>query len=283
VIQISGHDGGTGASPLSSIRNAGLPWELGLAETQQVLMMNDLRDRVVLRVDGGIKTGRDVVMAALMGAEEFGFGTSALVALGCVMARKCHLNTCPVGIATQDPELRAKFKGKPEHVVTFLLHTAEQVRHELAALGFKTLDEAVGRVDLLRPKDSIDGLEDPAAVEKAKDFKSTDGKDMVVFPKGRMDLTALLHMPAEARGRPVKCGREPGKRNLPDDEVLAAGAMATPCLDEEVWRACRKRVDAMAAHATTDGKQLAGAGSIADLPVTGPVLDDSMSGLTLHF
>lgn len=285
IIQISGHDGGTGASPLSSIRNAGLPWELGLAEVQQVLMMNDLRDRVVLRVDGGIKTGRDVVMAALMGAEEYGFGTSALVALGCVMARKCHLNTCPVGIATQDPELRAKFKGKPEHVVTFLLHTAEQVRHELAALGLRSLDEAVGRVDLLRPKDSVDGLQDPDAVAKAKDFKSTEGKEVAVFPKGRMDLTALLHMPEEAKGRPVKCGREPGKRNLSDDELLTAGDMATTCLDEEVWRACRKRLDAMARHAESEdaGQPIAGAGAAADLPVTGPVLDDSTSGLNLHF
>jgi glutamate synthase (ferredoxin) len=127
IIQISGHDGGTGASPLASIKNAGLPWELGLAETQHTLRLNDLRARVTLRVDGGMKDGRDVVLAALLGADQFGFGTAALVALGCVMARKCHLNTCPVGIATQDPALRKLFKGKPEHVVTFLLHTAEQV------------------------------------------------------------------------------------------------------------------------------------------------------------
>jgi glutamate synthase domain-containing protein 2/glutamate synthase domain-containing protein 3 len=152
VIHISGHDGGTGASPLSSIKNAGVPWELGLSEVQQVLIMNDLRGRVTLRADGGMKTGRDVVIAALLGAEEFGFGSSALVAEGCVMARQCHLNTCPVGVATQDPGLRAKYRGTPEMVIRYFQFVAEEAREILASLGFRSLDEAVGRVDVLEPR-----------------------------------------------------------------------------------------------------------------------------------
>ncbi len=149
VIHISGHDGGTGASPLGSIKNAGTPWELGLAETQQVLMLNDLRGRVRLRVDGGLKTGRDVVVAAMLGAEEFGFGTAAVVALGCVMARQCHLNTCPVGIASQDRGLRERFAGKPEMVVNYFLSVAGEVREILARLGFRSLEEIIGRSELL--------------------------------------------------------------------------------------------------------------------------------------
>jgi glutamate synthase domain-containing protein 2/glutamate synthase domain-containing protein 1/glutamate synthase domain-containing protein 3 len=149
VILISGHDGGTGASPLTSLKHAGIPWELGLAEAQQVLVMNDLRGRVRLQVDGKIQTGRDVVIGALLGAEEFGFSTAPLVSLGCIMMRKCHLNTCPVGIATQDPVLRAKFTGQPEHVINFFFFIAEQVRRYMARLGFRTVDEMVGRVDRL--------------------------------------------------------------------------------------------------------------------------------------
>jgi len=147
---ISGHSGGTGASPLSSIKNAGVNWELGLAEAQQTLVLNDLRGRVRLRADGGMKTGRDVVMAALLGADEFSFGTAALVAEGCVMARTCHTNNCPVGIATQRPELRAKFTGTPEQVIHFFLHLAQEVREILASLGARTLDEIIGRTELLR-------------------------------------------------------------------------------------------------------------------------------------
>ena len=149
-IVVSGHSGGTGASPLSSIKHAGAPWELGLAETQQTLMRNGLRSRVRLRVDGGLRTARDVVIAALLGAEEFAFGTAALVALGCDMARQCHLDTCPAGIATQRPELRAKFRGKPEHVVTYFLRLAEDVRQLLAQLGLRSISEAVGRCELLQ-------------------------------------------------------------------------------------------------------------------------------------
>jgi len=150
-ILISGHDGGTGASPLSSIKNAGSPWELGLAETQQVLVANRLRERVSLRTDGGLRNGRDIVIAALLGAEEFGFGTGLLVALGCDMARQCHLNTCPTGIATQRDDLRAKFEGRPEHVLNHLFLLAGEVREHLASLGATTLDEIVGHVELLRP------------------------------------------------------------------------------------------------------------------------------------
>jgi glutamate synthase (NADPH/NADH) large chain len=146
-IQIAGHDGGTGASPLSSIQHAGTPWELGLAETQQVLVLNGLRDRVRLQVDGQLKTGRDVAFAALLGGDEFGFATAPLVASGCIMMRKCHLNTCPVGIATQDPVLRARFQGTPENVINFLFYVAEELRGIMARLGFRTVAEMVGRTD----------------------------------------------------------------------------------------------------------------------------------------
>ena len=149
VVLISGDNGGTGASPLSSIKHAGLPWELGLAETQQVLLLNDLRSRIRVQTDGKLQTGRDVVIAALLGAEEFGFATTPLIAMGCIMMRKCHLNTCPVGIATQDPVLRARFTGQPEHVINFFFFIAEQVRQHMAKLGFRTVDEMVGRVDML--------------------------------------------------------------------------------------------------------------------------------------
>jgi glutamate synthase (NADPH/NADH) large chain/glutamate synthase (ferredoxin) len=162
VIQISGHDGGTGASPVSSIKNAGIPWELGLAETQQVLVLNNLRERVLLRTDGGFRTARDVVIAAMLGAEEYGFGTAAVVAVGCVMARQCHLNTCPVGVATQNPELRAKFSGTPEMVVSFFTLVAQDVRRILAQLGFRKMEEIIGRVDLLEQKP----VDDPTKATK---------------------------------------------------------------------------------------------------------------------
>jgi glutamate synthase (NADPH) large chain len=149
VILIAGHDGGTGASPLTSIKHAGVPWELGLAETHQVLVKNDLRSRVILQADGQMRTGRDVAIAALLGAEEFGFATAPLVASGCIMMRKCHLNTCPVGIATQDPVLRAKFDGKPEHVIRFMFYVAEELREHMSKLGFRTLNEMIGRTDRL--------------------------------------------------------------------------------------------------------------------------------------
>jgi glutamate synthase (ferredoxin) len=156
VVLISGHDGGTGASPLTSIKHAGAPWELGLAETQQTLLLNDLRSRIVVEVDGQLKTGRDVVVGALLGAEEFGFATAPLVALGCIMMRVCHLNTCPVGVATQDPRLRKKFAGDPDHVVHFMRFIAQEVRELMARLGFRRLVDMVGRSDLLDQRKAID-------------------------------------------------------------------------------------------------------------------------------
>ncbi len=170
VVLISGHDGGTGASPLTSLKHAGGPWELGLAETQQTLLLNGLRDRIVVQTDGQLKTGRDVVIAALLGAEEFGFATAPLVVSGCVMMRVCHLDTCPVGVATQNPVLRARFTGKPEFVVNFFEFIAEEVRELLAELGFRTLAEAIGRVDALD-------------VARAVDHWKADG----------LDLTPVLH------------------------------------------------------------------------------------------
>ncbi|MEI7907876.1 MAG: glutamate synthase-related protein, partial [Bacteroidota bacterium] len=180
MILISGDNGGTGTSPLTSIKHAGVPWELGLAETQQVLVMNDLRSRVRLQTDGKLQTGRDVVIAALLGAEEFGFSTTPLIAMGCIMMRKCHLNTCPVGIATQDPELRKKFTGTPEHVINFFFYIADEVREIMAKLGFRTLDEMIGRVDMLQQRKDIDHW-------KAKG----------------VDLSSILHQPTV----PLRIGR----------------------------------------------------------------------------
>lgn len=177
VVQISGHEGGTGASPLDSIKNAGLPWEVGLSEARRALSANGLRGRVRLRVDGGFKVGRDVVLAALLGADEFGFGTAALVALGCVMARQCHSNTCPVGIATQREDLRGKFPGTPERVEAYFRALAEDVRRQLAQLGARSLDEIVGRVDLLRVRD-----------------------DVTLYRAERLDLSEILR-PAEGETR----------------------------------------------------------------------------------
>ncbi|RMH60155.1 MAG: glutamate synthase large subunit, partial [Zetaproteobacteria bacterium] len=179
-VVIAGHDGGTGASPLTSIKHAGSPWELGLAETQQTLVLNRLRGRTRLQADGQIRTGRDVVIAGLLGADEVAFGTIALVAEGCIMMRKCHLNTCPVGVATQDPELRKKFVGKPEDVVNFFMFVAEEVREIMAELGFRTFDELIGRVDMLDTNDAI------------KHWKSQG-----------LDLSPLLHR-VDPKGTPVR-------------------------------------------------------------------------------
>jgi glutamate synthase domain-containing protein 2/glutamate synthase domain-containing protein 1/glutamate synthase domain-containing protein 3 len=201
VILISGHDGGTGASPLTSIKHGGVPWELGLAETQQVLLMNKLRDRVIVQVDGQIKTGRDVVVAALMGAEEFGFATAPLVVSGCVMMRVCHLNTCPVGIATQDPALRAQFSGKPEFVINFFRFIAEEVREYMAQLGFRTMDEMIGRVDRLKVREAIDHW-------KAKG----------------LDCSAILQQPAIASGvaRRKTRAQDHALDQALDNELIAA-------------------------------------------------------------
>ncbi len=180
-VLISGHDGGTGASPLSSILFAGIPWEIGLAETQQTLVRNDLRSRIWVQTDGQLKTGRDVVVAALLGADEMGFATAPLIATGCVMMRACHLNTCPVGIATQDPELRRRFEGQPEHVVEFFFFVAEEVRRIMARLGIARFDELTGRVDL---------LEADQAIEQWKE-------------RG-IDLSRILTMPESANGSPLR-------------------------------------------------------------------------------
>jgi glutamate synthase (ferredoxin) len=156
LVLISGHDGGTGASPLTSIKHAGIPWELGLAETHQVLVLNDLRSRIVVETDGQLKTGRDVVVAALLGAEEYGFSTAPLVAVGCIMMRVCHLNTCPVGVATQNPELRKKFTGSPDHAVNFMRFVAQEVRELMAELGFRTVNEMIGHTDVIEMKPAVD-------------------------------------------------------------------------------------------------------------------------------
>ena len=207
VVLISGHDGGTGASPLTSIKHGGVPWELGLAETQQVLLLNGLRDRITVQVDGQMKTGRDVIVAALMGAEEFGFATAPLVVEGCVMMRVCHLNTCPVGIATQDPELRKNFVGKAEHVVNFFRFIAQEVREYMAALGFRTMDEMIGRVDRLNYRRAVDHW-------KAKG----------------LDYSAILHQPNVRADLPRRKTRE-------QDHGLAT------VLDQELIVDCRDAIE----------------------------------------
>jgi glutamate synthase (NADPH/NADH) large chain len=207
VVLISGHDGGTGASPLTSIKHGGVPWELGLAETQQVLRLNGLRDRIVVQVDGQLKTGRDVVIGALMGAEEFGFATAPLVVSGCIMMRVCHLNTCPVGVATQDPELRKQFNGKPEFVENFFRYIAQEVREYMAQLGFRTMDEMIGRVDRLNVRSAIDHW-------KARG----------------LDYSALLHDPDVPMAETRRCTTE-------QDHGLAAA------LDNELIASCREALE----------------------------------------
>ena len=188
-VLISGHDGGTGASPWSSIKHAGIPWELGLAETQQTLVLNGLRDRILVQVDGHLKTGRDVVIGALLGAERFGFGTAALVTLGCILMRKCHQGTCPVGIATQEPALRQRFAGRPEYVMRFLLFVAEEVRELMAALGFRRFEEMVGRVDRLSWRQAVEHW-------KAKG----------------LELSAIFARPDTSDGRAIRCVRDQADR-----------------------------------------------------------------------
>src|SRR5205814_4513258 len=155
-VTISGYEGGTGASPLTSLTHAGSPWEIGLAETQQTLVLNRLRGRVAVQADGGLRTGRDVAVAAMLGADEFGFATAPLIAAGCIMMRKCHLNTCPVGIATQDPVLRARFTGAPEHVINYFFFVAEELREIMASLGVRRVDEMIGRTDLLDTRPAVE-------------------------------------------------------------------------------------------------------------------------------
>ena len=218
VVLISGHDGGTGASPLTSIKHAGIPWELGLAETHQILVLNDLRSRITVEVDGQLKTGRDVVIGALLGAEEFGFATGPLVALGCIMMRACHLNTCPVGVATQDPRLREKFTGKPEHVVNFMRFIAMEVREYMAELGFRTFDEMVGRSERIEMRRAVDHWK-----ARSVDFSRILFKPTVPKHYGRtcqipqdhglsktLDGTTLLDL-----ARPALEDRKPVRATLP--------------------------------------------------------------------
>jgi len=209
-VLISGHDGGTGASPLTSLKYAGAPWELGLAETQQILVKNKLRDRITVQTDGQLKTGRDVAIACLLGAEEFGFATAALVAEGCIMMRVCHLDTCPVGIATQNPELRKKFTGKPEYVVNFMMFIAEELREIMAELGFKTITDMVGHSELLDMNEAI------------QHYKT----------KG-LDLSAIFYKPEEANQGPVYCTQvqDHGLDKALDQEVLIE--RCKPALDEK--------------------------------------------------
>ena len=207
LVLISGHDGGTGSSPLTSIKHTGLPWELGLAETQQALIANQLRDRIIVQTDGQLKTGRDLAIAALMGAEEYGFGTTVLVSLGCVMMRKCHLNTCPVGVATQDPRLRCRFTGKPEYVVRFLQFMAQELREYMAELGFRTIDEMVGRVDMLETEEAVTHW-------KARG----------------LDFSSVLMMPND----PAKIGRH---RVRPQEHAVLQA------LDQELIRLARPALD----------------------------------------
>jgi glutamate synthase (ferredoxin) len=213
VVLISGHDGGTGAAPLTSIKHGGTPWELGLAETQQVLVMNKLRDRIIVQVDGQLKTGRDVVIGALMGAEEFGFSTAPLVVMGCIMMRVCHLNTCPVGIATQDPKLRAKFAGRAEFVESFFRFIADEVREHMARLGFRTMDEMIGRVDRIDVAPAVEhwkarGLDFSAILHRPAVGPEVAVRRVVAQDHGldrSLDMTTLLPLcrPALERREPV--------------------------------------------------------------------------------
>ncbi|HWH32328.1 MAG TPA: glutamate synthase large subunit [Egibacteraceae bacterium] len=208
VVLISGHDGGTGASPLTSLKHAGAPWELGLAETQQTLLLNGLRDRIVVQTDGQLKTGRDVVIAALLGAEEYGFATAPLVVSGCIMMRVCHLDTCPVGVATQNPELRKRFTGKPEFVVNFFTYIAEEVRELLAELGFRSLDEAIGHAELLDVRDAVDH-----------------------WKASGLDLSPILTLPDLPEGTPLHCvtTQDHGLDKALDNELIA---QARPALED---------------------------------------------------
>ena len=228
VVLISGHDGGTGAAPLTSLKHAGMPWELGLAETQQTLLLNGLRDRITVQVDGQMKTGRDVVVAALLGAEEYGFATAPLVVSGCVMMRVCHLDTCPVGVATQNPELRKRYTGKPEFVVTFFEYVAEEVRELLAELGFRSLDEAIGHAELLDTAPAVDH-----------------------WKAAGLDLTPLLEvprLPAGAARRRMR-GQEHGLDEALDNTLiqLCEGALmdASPVTLELPVRNVNRTVGAM--------------------------------------
>jgi glutamate synthase (NADPH/NADH) large chain len=234
VVLISGHDGGTGASPLTSLKHAGGPWELGLAETQQTLLLNGLRDRIVVQADGQLKTGRDVVIAALLGAEEFGFATAPLVVSGCIMMRVCHLDTCPVGVATQNPELRARFSGQPEFVEHFFEFIAEEVRELLAELGFRSLQEAVGRAEAIDVRTAVDH-----------------------WKAAGLDLTPILHVPERPYGDALHNtrGQDHGLERALDVQLISAARSAidtgTPVKLEFPVRNVNRTVGTMLGHEVT--------------------------------
>ena len=207
-VVIAGHDGGTGASPQASIQHAGIPWEIGLAETQQTLLRNDLRSRLLVEVDGQMRTGRDVVIGAILGADEFGFSTAPLIALGCVMMRVCHLNTCPVGVASQDPELRKRFNGKPEHVINYLFMVAEEARSLMASLGVRSVEELIGQTHLL-------------AADEAVDHWKARG----------IDLRPLLHVPEEVPD------------NAPRSRVRAPEPVLWDSIDVDLLQLCRTALE----------------------------------------
>jgi glutamate synthase domain-containing protein 2/glutamate synthase domain-containing protein 1/glutamate synthase domain-containing protein 3 len=251
-VLIAGHDGGTGASPLSSVQAAGVPWEIGLAETQQTLLLNALRSRIVVQTDGQLKTGRDVMIAALLGADEMGFSTGPLIATGCIMMRACHLNTCPVGIATQDPELRKRFKGTPEHVVNFFFFVAEEVREILASLGLRSLEEAIGRVDLLGAEEAVDhwkarGVDlshllthielpdasprrrveaPPEVLEDALDWELLERSRSVIYAENAQRVPVRIELPIRNRNRCVggilssHIAQEHGAAGLANDSII---------------------------------------------------------------
>ncbi|HVQ10337.1 MAG TPA: glutamate synthase-related protein, partial [Methyloceanibacter sp.] len=227
-VTIAGFEGGTGASPLTSIKHAGSPWEIGLAETQQTLVLNRLRGRIAVQVDGGLRTGRDVIVGALLGADEFGFATAPLIAAGCIYMRKCHLNTCPVGVATQDPVLRARFTGKPEHVINFFFFVAEEVRGYMAALGFRTFSEMIGRTEILDKEQAIDHWK-----AKGLDFTRLFHKpdvppEVAIHNAERQDhaLDDVLDKTLIARSRVAIEERKPVKLELPIRNIdRTTGAM----------------------------------------------------------
>ncbi|MBP6770466.1 MAG: glutamate synthase subunit alpha, partial [Reyranella sp.] len=227
-VTISGYEGGTGASPLTSLTHAGSPWEIGLAETQQTLVLNGLRGRIAVQVDGGLRTGRDVAIGALLGADEFGFATAPLIAAGCIMMRKCHLNTCPVGVATQDPVLRKRFTGQPEHVINYFFFVAEELREIMARLGFRTLNEMIGRVDRLDMRKAIDHWK-AGGVDLSKLLHQAPARDGVaIWNVERQDHgldKALDHRLIEA-AQPALEGGEPVQIELPITNVnRTVGAM----------------------------------------------------------
>ncbi|MGE5517549.1 MAG: glutamate synthase large subunit [Bacteroidota bacterium] len=211
-VTISGFDGGTGASPLTSIKHAGSPWEIGLAETQQTLVLNNLRKRITVQVDGALRTGRDVVIGALLGADEFGFATAPLIAAGCIMMRKCHLNTCPVGVATQDPELRKRFKGQPEHVINYFFFVAEEVREWMAKLGFRKLEDMIGRADLLDTNKAIEHWK-ASGLDFTRLFHQIDAKGAPVFKTEDQDheIANVLDRKLIAEAQPAITGKKPVK------------------------------------------------------------------------